>query len=108
VDNKYNVKNYSYQLIGGSCVLLVGKYVADVDLIQKAGDPEDWFIVKDLASDKKVEDHFSYGTMKKIEDAIIDGWAVGLIEDYGALAVTMFFLRIHHHNMNTRLEVPHC
>jgi hypothetical protein len=29
--------------------------------------------------------------MKKIEEAMIEGWATGLIEDCGALAVTMFF-----------------
>ncbi len=47
--------------------------------------------MKDFASDKKVEDIFSYCTMKKIEEAMIEGRATGLIEDCGALAVTMFF-----------------
>jgi hypothetical protein len=108
VDNKHNVKNDRYQLIGGSGVPIVGKYVADVDLIRQAGVPEDLFIVKDFASDKKVEELFSYGTMKKIEDAMIDGRAIGLIEDYGALAVTMLFLRIHLHAMNARLLVSQC
>ena len=47
--------------------------------------------------------------MKKIEDALIDRRAIRQIEDYGALAVTMFFLRLHLHAMaNTRLEVSHC
>jgi hypothetical protein len=69
---------------------------------------EDLFIVKDFASDKKVDNLFSHGTMKKIEDVIINGWAVGLIEDCKALAITMFFLRTHLHAMNARLEVPHC
>ncbi len=40
VDNKHNVKNDRYQILGGSGVPLVGKYVADVDLIQQAGIPE--------------------------------------------------------------------
>ncbi len=90
VDNKHNVKNDRYQLIGGSSVPLVGKYVADVDLIGQAGIPEDLWIVKDFASDNKVEDLFSYCTMKKIEQAMIEGWATGLIEDCGAFAVTFF------------------
>jgi hypothetical protein len=67
-----------------------------------------FFIVKDYASDKKVKDLFYYDTMKKIEDAMIDGWAIGLIEDYGALAVTMYFLRLHLHAMNAKIEVSHC
>ncbi len=64
--------------------------------------------MKDFASDKKVEDIFSYCTMKKIEEAMIEGQATGLIEDCGALAVTMFFLRLHLQAMNARLEVSHC
>jgi hypothetical protein len=94
--------------IGGSGVPLVGKYVANVDLIWQAGVPEDLFIVKDFASDKKFEELFLDGTMKKIEDAMIDGRAIGLIEDYEALAVTMLFLRLHLHAMNARLEVSQC
>jgi hypothetical protein len=77
-------------------------------LIRQAGVPEDFFIVKDFASDKKVKELYSYGTMKKIEDAMIDERAIGLIEDYGALAVTMLFLRIHLHAMNARLLVSQC
>ncbi len=53
VDNKHNVKNDQCQLIGGCSVTLVSKYVADVDLIWQAGVPEDLFIVKNFASDKK-------------------------------------------------------
>ncbi len=52
VDNKHNVKNDGYQIIGGSGVPLVGKYVADVDLIRHEGIPENLWIVKDFASDK--------------------------------------------------------
>ena len=66
------------------------------------------WIVEDFASNKKVEDLFLYCTMKKIEEAMIEGWATGLIEEYGALAVTMFFLRLHLHAVNARLEVSHC
>ncbi len=91
VDNKHNVKNDRYQIICGSGVPLVGKYVADVNLIQQAGVPEDLWIVKDFTSDKKVEDLFSYCTMKKIEEAMIEGWATGLIEDCGALAIKHVF-----------------
>ncbi len=58
MDNNHNVKNDKYQIIGESGVPLVGKYVADVDLIWQAGIPEDLWIVKDFASDKKVEDLF--------------------------------------------------
>jgi hypothetical protein len=37
VDNKHNVKNDRYQLIGGSSGPHDGKYVAGVDLIQQVG-----------------------------------------------------------------------
>jgi hypothetical protein len=46
--------------------------------------------------------------MKKIEDAMIDGRAIGPIKDYGALAVTMLFLRLHLYAMNARLKVSQC
>jgi hypothetical protein len=108
VDKKDNIKSDRYQLIGGSGVILVGKYVPNVDLIRQAGVPEDSFIVKDFASDEKVKELFSYGSMKKIEDAMIDGRVIGLIEDYGALTVTMLFLRLNLHAMNARLEVSQC
>jgi hypothetical protein len=39
---------------------------------------------------------------------MIDGWAIGLIEDYGALTVTMFSLRLHLNAMNARIKVSHC
>ncbi len=39
---------------------------------------------------------------------MIEGRATGLFEDCGALAVTMFFLRLHLHAMNARLEISHC
>ncbi len=64
--------------------------------------------MKDFASDKMAKELFSYGTMKKIENAMIDGRAIGLIKDYGALAVTMLFFRLHLHTMNARLEVSQC
>ncbi len=54
VDNKHNVKNDQYQLIGGSAVPLIGKYVANVVLIRQTGVSEDLFIVTDFASNKKV------------------------------------------------------
>ncbi len=39
VDNKHNVKNGGYQIIGGSGVPVVGNYVVDVDLIRQASIP---------------------------------------------------------------------
>jgi hypothetical protein len=44
-----------------------------------------------LLQTKRLRIFFAYVTMKKIEDEIIDGWAIGLIADYGAFAVTMCF-----------------
>ena len=54
VDNKHNVKNDRYQIIGGSGVPVVGKYVNDANLIRirQEGFLEDLWIVKDFASDK--------------------------------------------------------
>jgi hypothetical protein len=67
-------------------------------LIGQAGVPEDLWIVKDFASDKKTEDLFSYCTMKKIEETMIEGRATGLIEDCGALTVTVYPQATSSHN----------
>ncbi len=57
---------------------------------------------------QKGQGSFFFWYYEEIEDAIIDGWAIGLIEDYGALAVTIFFLGLHLHVINARIKVSHC
>ena len=37
VDNKHNVKNDCYQIIGGSCIPTIGNLVLDTDLLRKSG-----------------------------------------------------------------------
>ena len=67
--------------------------------------PQELFRVKDFASDKLVDDLCSYKTLKKLSDGMESGLAEGLIEDAGALAITLFFIKLHLHAVNA-LVVP--
>jgi hypothetical protein len=73
VDNKHNVKKDRYQIVSRSGFPLVGKYVANVDLIQQASVPEDLWIVKDFADDDADTDK---SNMKNDED---DGGGVDAV-----------------------------
>ena len=54
VDNKKNVKNYRYQIIGGSCIPKNGNLVVDTDLLRQPGVSEDLIKINEFASDKLV------------------------------------------------------
>ena len=56
VDNKQNVKNDRYQIIGGSCIPTIVNLVVDADLLQQSGVSPGLIKIKDFASDKLVED----------------------------------------------------
>ena len=105
VDNKHNVKNDRYQLIGGSNVATMGNYYIDTNLLLMAGVSADLIAPKDFASDKKVEQLFSYSTMDKVDQEIEKGNIIGLQGDYGVLVVTFFFMRLHLFAVNA-LNVP--
>ena len=105
VDNKHNVKNDRYQLIGGSNVATMGTYCIDTNLLLMAGVSADLIAPKDFASDKKVEQLFSYPTINKVDNELEQGNIVGLQGDYGVLCVTWFFMRLHLFAVNA-LNVP--
>ncbi len=104
-DNKHNVKNDRYAIIGGSSAPTIGKLVIDVDLLRQAEVSKELIRVKDWASDKKADRLFSYPTLKKVADALEKGKAAAHIADAGALACTFLFLKLHLHAVNGR-HVP--
>ena len=103
VDNKHNVKNDRYQIVGGSCVPTIGNLLVDADLLRQAGVSPELIRPKDFASDKKVERLMSFETIQKLEDALASGKASGLIGDAGALAATLVFLKMHLHAVNGKV-----
>jgi hypothetical protein len=105
VDNKHNVKNDRYQLIGGSNAATIGKYYVDTNLLLMAGVSSDLIAPKDFASDKKVEQLFSYPTINKVNEGIEEGNVIGLEGDYAVLCITWFFMRLHLYAVNA-LNVP--
>ena len=105
VDNKHNVKNDRYQLIGGSNVATMGTYCIDTNLLLMAGVSADLIAPKDFASDKKVEQLFSYPTISKVDKELEKGNIIGLQGDYGVLCVAWFFMRLHLFAVNA-LNVP--
>ena len=105
VDNKHNVKNDRYHVAGGSCAPTIGELVVDSDLLRQAEVPEELLKWKDFSSDKLAEDFFSFKTLKKLVDGIESGLVDGLSGDAGALACTLFFMRLHLHAVNG-LGVP--
>ena len=105
VDNKHDVKNDRHQLIGGSNVATMGTYFIDTNLLLMAGASADLIAPKDFASDKKVEELFSYPTISKVDKELEKGNIIGLQGDYGVLCVTWFFMRLHLFAVNA-LNVP--
>ena len=101
----HNIKNDRYQFIGGSCLPTIGNLVVDADLLRQAEVSAELIRVKDFASDKKVETLVSYKMLKVLSSALSSGKAVGLIEDAGALACTLMFMRLHLHAVNGK-DVP--
>jgi hypothetical protein len=59
VDSNHNAKNFRYQWIGGSCVVVLGSVVSD----PLAGIHPDIYRVKDWASDTVILDMASYKTV---------------------------------------------
>ena len=55
VDNKYNIKNDRYQLIGRSNAAMIGNYYVNMNLLFIAQVSSDLIPLKDFALDKKVE-----------------------------------------------------
>ena len=109
VDNKHNIKNNRYSHHGGSSALQLGNIVVDSDEYRQPGVNSELWRVKELASDVKVMAGCSYPTMKIIADAIEYGRYETTVEDAGALACALLFMRLHLYAVN-RKDVPakHC
>ena len=100
VDNKHNIKNDRYQLIGGSNAGTMGNYYVDTNLLLMAKVSAELIAPKDFASDKKVEQLFSYKCLNKVNEAIGNSDIIGIEGDYGVVCLTWFFMRLHLHAIN--------
>ena len=94
VDNKHNIKNDRCQLIGRSNVATIGNYYVDTNLLLMAQVSSNLLAPKDFASDKKVEQIFSYPTINKVDTDAQDRNIIGLEGDCAILCVTWFFIRL--------------
>ena len=100
VNNKHNVKNDRYQFIGGSNAAVMGNYYIDTNLLLMAKVSIELIAPKDFASDKKVEQLFSYNTLNLVEQGINNCDFIGLEGDFGVLCTTWYFSRLHLHAVN--------
>ena len=66
VDTNHNTKNFRYQGIGGSCVVIMGDHVLDPALLPLAGVAQELWRVKDWASDLVVLRLASVDTVAKV------------------------------------------
>ena len=103
-DTNHDIKSWRYQIIGGSCIATVGKLVVDSDLLRQAGVSSELICPKDFASDLLVKKLTSYDTLQKLE-ALLASDAPNAYADAGALAATLFFMRLHLHAING-IDVP--
>ena len=87
VDNKHNIKNDRCQLIGGSNAACMGDYCIDTNLLLMAEVSSELLAPKDFASDKKVEQLFSYPTISKVDHETQEGNMIGLRGDYAVLCI---------------------
>ena len=89
VDNKHNVNNDSYQIIGGSCIPTIENLFVDTYLLRQSGVSEDLINIKEFALDKFVAALYSYKTLKKWSDGVKNGATEGLIEYAGDISCTI-------------------
>jgi putative effector of murein hydrolase LrgA (UPF0299 family) len=106
VNNKHNVKNDRYQAIGSSCVTSIGDYVVDCDLLRHVNVPVDLWRVDDFVSDKLAATLFSYCTLQKVGNGIVDGIVVGLVGDICALLTLFLMMALHLHAVNGKFIPP--
>ena len=51
VDSNHNTKSFRYQLIGGSCVMIMGNHIIDPELLRLSGVSKELWRISDFASD---------------------------------------------------------
>ena len=98
VDTNHNCKNFRYQLMGYSCVLIMGSHPVDTGLFALAGIPQELWRVKDWASDLVVLRMASSQTVQKVA-------ALSESEDQGTVAVmctSLYFIRLKLFSVNCK------
>ena len=76
-----------------------------MDLLLQADVSKELICPKDFASDKKVEQLFSYDTLHKVAHSVDNGEATGYRSDFACLLVTFLFSKLHLHAVNAK-NVP--
>ena len=66
VDTNHNCKNFRYQFMGYSCVLIMGNHPVDTGLFVLAGIPQELWRVKDWVSDLVVLQMALLQTVQKV------------------------------------------
>ena len=102
VDDRHNIKNDIYALIGVFSAPTIGTLFIDTDILRHAKTPTPNFRVVDFASDKRSETLLSYETLKMVVDTLQEGQATDHVQDSGALACVFSFMRLHLHAVNGR------
>ncbi len=90
-DPNHNIKNFRYQVIGGSGIRSIGKFVVDADLVRVAGIKMELWRIKDFASDGLVLELASAKTVTSLcsLESKEDGKTIV------TLCLILFFMRLH-------------
>ena len=105
IDKHHNINNYRYQIIGGYCIISVGKLLVDTHPLLKSQLSPYLIRPKHFVFYLLVQKFDTYSTFKKLNDAISNSNTVGKIKDKGGLGCTIFFVRLHMCSLN-RITVP--
>lgn len=98
VDTNHNMKNFRYMLVGGSCVVFIGNYVLDPQLLVIASVPNDLWRIKDWASDAIVLKMASSSTVEKV--VALENEEAGSI---AALCMTLYMMRLRLYAVNAKV-----
>ena len=98
IDTDHNAKNFRYQLLGGSSVVMMGNFIIDPELLRLARVEIDLWRVKDFASDLLVLKLASEKTINKLSQ--LDNEDSSCI---AVLSVTLYFLRLRLYSVNAKV-----
>lgn len=106
-DCNHNVKSQRHQVIGGggSIMVTIGTLMIDADLLRLGNVSQDLTRPVDFSSDLLVLKLLSFTVIQKIGDANPDFGSTS-DGDKGALALTLFFMRLHLHAVNDQNVKP--
>ena len=106
IENKHNINNGTYRIIGEYFIVSVGKIVVDAHLFLKAQVSPDLIRTKNFVSDLIFQEITLYITTNELNDAISDRDTLGKIEVAGGLLCNIFFVRLHLNAVNIRNIYP--